>query len=175
MIPRAQSDPGTPRLDSIWKQKTPPLPSHVSFAPVKPYRSKQHRHSPRLHAIPEYEFPKMTSISSLSRQNGLLLYEPSRSIGIQCPSVREPAKSIGIQCPSTHVYSEVPEPQFRRRNWVMQIISWPWDCVESGLRVCFPISEETLRFLRATWYVVVIFSTVLGIITAIFAPNRANI
>ena len=174
LIPRAPSDPGTPRLDSIWKQKPPPLPSHASFPPVQPYRSKNRRHPPPLHTIPEYQRPTMTSITSVSMQNGLLYYEPPRNMGVQCPSIRDLPKSMGVQCPSVHVCSEEPEPQCRRRNWAMQIISWPWDCMESGLRRCFPISEETLRFLRAAWYVVVIFSTVLGIVAVLTGRSSSK-
>jgi hypothetical protein len=188
LIPRGHSDPGTPRLDNIWKPKPPPLPSHASFPPVQPYRSKNPRYPPPLHTTPEYTRPTRTSIAHVSMQNGLLYYEPPRnmgvqcpsirdlpkSMGVQCPSIRDAPKSMGVQCPSVHVCSEAPEPQCRRRNLAMRIITWPWDCMESWLRRCFPITEETLRFLRAVWYVVVIFSTVLGIVAVITGRSSSK-
>ena len=153
-FPRAQSDPGTPRLDGIWKQQRLSISSRTPVAPIPAYTPRRHRHHSSLHPISEIEPPNILSIASPSI--------PVTSLHT------EPWRSVGVQCPSAAVYSEQLESACRRRNCAMQIIMWPWDCLEATLSRSCNISDETMRLLNFVYRLIVIVGAMFGLFGSLY-------
>lgn len=143
-IPRAYSDPGAPRLHTIWKHPFPPLPDNA-VRPIPSYHGSTSGHSNK------------------SRYHGRTSRMPqvqSRGIGsdIACLETR----SFGVNVPSG--LSVELEPAPRRRNCLLRILMFPCDLLEALIRKWCEPNERCIHCLKVTYWIVLIVG---GICSAI--------
>jgi hypothetical protein len=182
MIPRLQSDPGLPRLDPIWREFSPRLPQPISQKAV-------------IRTIPKYSLSRPTSlllVQATSDSSSYVTAPESRYIGLE--SGRFSKYSRSSSTPGSIISSQTPEMRQitsynptsislesgalghisqssrKQRCWLTKVIMAPWDLLERALMHSCAPSDNCMKGVQVTYWIVLIVGGAISAITAL-APH----
>jgi hypothetical protein len=182
MIPRLQSDPGPPRLDPVWREFSPRLAQPIPQKAV-------------LRTIPRYTLSRSTPLCpaqiSSDGNSSYVTAAESRYIGLESGrftnsrSHSTPGSIISSQTPEMRLVSSynptsvsleagslghISQSSRKQRCWLTKIVMAPWDLLERALvHSCAP-SDNCMKGVQVTYWIVLIVGGTISAITAL-APH----